>query len=337
MTVLAVISCGSACSVQDAGRFGYRRFGVPTAGAMDRTGLAVANALAGNAPDAAAIELALAGGRFTLSGGAALVAVAGAPLAVDGRTAPPGQSLFAPEGADIAVGAARPGVFSYLAIAGAIAAPEVMGSRSVHVRTGIGGTALRAGDRLPVGPARSAQPLRLPEHLLAPPGRGDFRVLAGPQLDEFADDAIERLCTEEFIVDPQSDRMAYRLLGPPLIHLSGHNIVSDGVVAGSIQVPGDRRPLVLMRDCQTTGGYPKIATVISADLHRLAQAKPGTSVRFRMVSQPEAVAAARHLRGWLDRLAREARPAARMPGSAELLAQNLIGGVTDGKAEPSMD
>ncbi len=312
MTTLVVRKCAGFGTVQDAGRFGYRRFGVPVAGAMDRCALAVANTLVGNPPDAAAVELVLAGGRFVLADGPALVAVAGpgATLAVDGQTIPECQSARAAAGAEIAVGGARGGLFAYLAVSGGIAVPEVMGSRSVHARTGIGGAMLRAGERLPVGPSRGTAPMCLPGPAMPPEGGAEFRILAGPQFDEFEPQAGALLCSEPFSIDTQSDRMAYRLRGPALIHPGGHNIVSDGVVPGAIQVPGDMHPLVLMRDCQTTGGYPKIATVISADLPRLAQTRPGREIRFRMVARPEALAAARALRDWEQGLADALRPVA---------------------------
>jgi allophanate hydrolase subunit 2 len=154
----------------------------------------------------------------------------------------------------------------------------------------------------------------------------------GPQDDHFTDAALAALTATDWTVMPRSDRMGCRLDGAVLPHARGFNIVSDGVVPGSVQVPGDGRPIVLMRDCQTTGGYPKIATVIGPDLDRLAQVPPGGTVRFAAVARTEAVAAAAALRQRIDGLAALARPAGADPSSEDLLALNLIGGVVDATA-----
>jgi biotin-dependent carboxylase-like uncharacterized protein len=329
MSALTVEACGPGTTVQDAGRTGFRRFGVSTAGAMDRLALALANVLVGNHPGTAAVEFTLVGGRFRTVDTTVAVAAVGAFLTVDGRPIPAGSGALAGPGASIAVGPARGGVYAYLAVGGGIDSPPAMGSRSVHRRSAIGGGPLGPGDMLPLGPDGADVPRRLP---LPEPTTGPIRLMFGPQDDHFTDAALAALTATDWTVMPRSDRMGCRLDGAVLPHARGFNIVSDGVVPGSVQVPGDGRPIVLMRDCQTTGGYPKIATVIGPDLDRLAQVPPGGTVRFAAVARTEAVAAAAALRQRIDGLAALARPAGADPSSEDLLALNLIGGVVDATA-----
>jgi biotin-dependent carboxylase-like uncharacterized protein len=329
---LRVEACGPGTTVQDTGRTGWRRFGVATAGAMDRDALALANTLVGNPPAAAAVELALAGARFRVEGAALLLAVAGpgVALAIDGRAVAPGTSARAEPGSAVSVGPVRGGVYACLAVGGGFALAPQMGSLSMHRRSGVGGRALVPGDRLPCHGGATV-PRRLMRPL--PPQAGPIRVMAGPQRDHFTDAAWATLLSAAFRIDARSDRMGCRLDGPVLAHAAGYNIVSDGVVPGSIQVPGDGRPIVLMRDAQTTGGYPKIAAVIGADLDRLAQTPPGAAVRFAAVDRAAAVAA------WRDRLAARAALAtavvalpAEPMSAAALLGANLIDGVIDARA-----
>jgi biotin-dependent carboxylase-like uncharacterized protein len=265
MTELVIQSAGPATSLQDAGRLGWQRFGVSPAGAMDRLSLALANVLAGNPPGEAAIEFALAGGRLQVSGGSARVALAGADsgLKIDGRPVAPFTSVTAHDGQTIELGAARSGVFVYLAVSGGFALAPILGSLSLHHRAGIGGLegrTLRAGDRLP---------LRLPEPPgpdLALPGppkahAGPIRVVLGPQDDHFTAAGLATLVNSDYVVSEQADRMGMRLAGPVIEHSAkGFNIVSDGIPTGGMQVPGNGQPLILLADRQTTGGYPKIAT-----------------------------------------------------------------------------
>jgi biotin-dependent carboxylase-like uncharacterized protein len=337
VTALAVLGAGPATSLQDAGRFGWQRYGVSPAGAMDRAGLALANALAGNAPGTAAVEFALAGGRFQAQGGPVRVALAGAQsaLAIDGQPVPPLTSVTARDGQTIEVGPARSGVFFYLAVAGGFSLAPALGSLSLHHRTGIGGLdgrPLRAGDRLPLALAAPSGPeLALPA---APPGQtGPMRVVLGPQEDHFTAAAIATLLDGDYVVSERADRMGMRLDGPALEHSAkGYNIVSDGIPTGAVQVPGNGQPLILLADRQTTGGYPKIATVVSADLPRLAQCRPGARLRFAAVAREEAVRLARAADAALRALLAGIRPAG-LDGldSGDLLALNLVDGVVDAR------
>lgn len=337
MTSLIVLAAGPATSIQDAGRFGWQRYGVGPAGAMDRLSLALANAIAGNPPGTGAIEFALAGGRLRVEGGPARVSLAGADclVKIDGATVAPLSSVTVHDGQTIEVGAARSGMFAYLAVAGGFALRPALGSLSLHHRTGVGGLdgrALRAGDRVPLKLQEPAgQDLALPSS--PPAGSGPMRVVLGPQDDYFTPDAIRTLAENPYTVSDQADRMGLRLRGPKLDHgAKGYNIVSDGIPTGAIQVPGNGLPLILLADRQTTGGYPKIATVISWDLPRLVQCRPGTGLRFAIVDRGEAVRIAKAEDAAFRKLIATIRPAG-LAGfdSSELLALNLIDGVVDAR------
>lgn len=331
MTTLEIVAAPPGLSVQDGGRVGFRRFGVALSGAMDRRALALANALVGNVPDAAAIEVAYGAAIFRAVDGPLRVAFVGpgTSFEVDGMVHPGGQSVVIGPGAQITTPAARGGVFSYLAVAGGILTPPELGSRSFHLRSGIGGPALGVGSHLPCAETSSGTALRLPD-VDWRPETGPIRYVPGPQEDRFTDAAHATFGTTRFAIGHRSDRMALRLNGARIAHAHGHDIVSDGVMPGSIQVPGDGQPIVLMRDCQTTGGYPKIGTVISADLDRLAQCAPGTEITFAAVTQAEAITAARTDAAEIARLCASIGPVSRADNSEFLLSQNLIGGVVSG-------
>ena len=308
MSRVVVASIGPASSVQDGGRPGSQRYGLTPSGAMDRLALAAANCLVGNELFAAGIEIGPFGASFTARDGAVRLALAGAPrnLDIDGRPVAFETSLTIRDGETLTLGFARGGAFSYLAIEGAIMGEPVFGSLAVNARAGLGSPyprPLQAGDEFGVD-AASGGPERRIELPKAP--SGPIRVVLGPQDDEF-DAANKALFLDsDWKISATSDRMGYRLEGPALKHLDGHNIVSDGTVNGSIQVPGNGAPIVLMMDRGTSGGYPKIATVISADLGRLAQTSAGTAFRFKAVSMAEAQDEARRfaqlLRGLPERL-----------------------------------
>lgn len=295
MSKLVIAAIGPASSVQDGGRPGSQRYGLVPSGAMDRLALAAANALVGNEPVSAAVEIGPFGASFTARNGAVRIALAGATRNADiaGRPLAADTSATIADGETLTLGFARSGAFSYLAIEGGIAGEPMFGSLAVNARAGLGSPyprPLQAGDELQTKDASGAL-----ERRIELPAATDaaIRVLWGPQDDEFADETKKLFLDSEWKVSPTSDRMGYRLEGPILKHLHGHNIVSDGTVNGSIQVPGNGQPIVLMPDRGTSGGYPKLATVISADFGRFAQIQAGRPFRFKAVSMAEAQGEAR--------------------------------------------
>lgn len=292
---LEIRAAGPMLTVQDRGRPGFLRFGVSASGPMDAEAFAAANALVGNAPGAALLEFALTGGRFRASRDV-LVAVTGGEMRAEAGARPlaPWSSARLRAGEELTVGALRGAVWGYLAVSGGIETPPVMGARATHLRSAIGGLegrALRPGDVLPLGP----EPDALPRHLTRPlrPRHGPIRVVLGPQDDAFAPEILARFLGAPYAVSAQRDRMAMLLEGPALPAARGHDITSDGTLMGSVQVPPSGRPIVLMADRQTTGGFPKIATVITPDLGRLAQLPTGAMLRFHALSVGAAEAAAR--------------------------------------------
>jgi biotin-dependent carboxylase-like uncharacterized protein len=330
--ILRILSAGPGTTLQDAGRHGYLRFGVTAAGPMDSLAHATANLAVGNQAGATALEVSVGGIAVTAESAPLCVAVAGGEfsLSLDGRPLPPAVVLTLDEGAMLKIRAGGKGSWCYLAIAGQLDVPKMLGSHATHTRTGFGGVngrAIVAGDRLGIARSGSSAPAST---IVAPwlDRRFDtLRVVLGPQHDYFADDQIAAFLAGPWTVSAKGDRMACFLDGPPLTHARGYNIVSDGIALGAIQVPGDGRPIVLMADRQSTGGYPKIATVIGPDLGRLAQARPGTTFRLEAVSIAQAVVARREEAALLAR-GIVVEPLVRTHLSSEfLLGLNLIDGV----------
>jgi 5-oxoprolinase (ATP-hydrolysing) subunit C len=326
MSKLAVLKVGPLTSVQDFGRYGAQRYGLTTSGAMDMLALAVANTLVGNRPTAAAIEIGPFAASFEARAGVVRIAVAGAgrDIKAAGRPLPLNTSVTLAEGERLELGAARSGVFSILAVEGAVHGKAVFGSLSVTARAGVGSPfprALQAGDELELNDASSGGEHRL---VLEQPEREMLRVLAGPQAEEFGD-AYALFLASEWTISSASDRMGYRLEGPKLVHAKGHNTISDGTVNGSIQVPGSGQPIVLMRDRGSTGGYPKIATVIGPDLGLLAQRRVGTSLRFSEIGIEEAQAEARRFADLIKSLPGRLQPVASGPNLEALQSANLAG------------
>jgi len=302
MSRILVETVGPASSVQDIGRAGAQRYGLTTSGAMDRVSLAIANALVGNAKAAAAIEIGPLPATIRAKAGDVRVALAGADrvASLAGRSVWINETMLVREGETLQLGAARSGVFTYLAFEGGIAGEPVYGSLSVSARAELGSPfprPLRVGDELEVGSAAQGAPARRFKPLAVE--RGPIRVVLGPQDDHMTQDAVALFLSTEWRVSPKSDRMGYRLEGPKLAHADGYNIVSDGTVPGSIQVTGNGLPLALLADRGTTGGYPKIATIITADLPRFAQTQAGGRVRFAAVPIEEAQQEARRFAAML--------------------------------------
>jgi len=295
--VIRIGEAGVRSTVQDRGRFGHLRSGVPPAGAADAFALAAANALVGNAADAAGIEIIGAPFRFTCDD-ARVVAVAGRDVSLATRTRLGGWgSVFVRAGQMVTVNAGERTRYAYLAVSGGIATLPVLGSRATYLPAGLGAP-LRAGDALPLGDA-DAGPEDAARRIEPATYDGQVRAMAGPHDDRFDADAIVRFFSATFVVETASDRQGVRLGGVAIAPRSGE-LRSCGVVAGAVQVPRGGAPIVLLADHQTTGGYPVIATVIAADLGKVAQRMPGESLRFYRVERDEALDAFRAERRALD-------------------------------------
>lgn len=286
---LEVIAPGPHTTIQDSGRVGFQNVGLPRSGPLDSVSFRLANALVGNAAGTPCLEMLLQGPTVKVLAHSVRVAVVGGGACLDVKSATPkrvpaGQSVRLLRDEVVRVGAFGDSVCAYLAIEGGLDVPNVLGSASTYVRAGIGGfqgRRLQPRDVVPLNLSEvnvgTERALRVPIDLrLDDP----IRIVLGPQADYFRDEAIETLLTSEYVISPQADRMGYRLQGAVLAHKGGYDIVSDGIVTGAIQVPGSGQPIVLMVDNQTTGGYPKIATVVSADVSLVARRKPGRSIRF---------------------------------------------------------
>ena len=305
---------GPQTALQDLGRPRARRFGVPLGGAADAEAHRLALALAGCAEDAVTLEFRLMGPTLAVEAGPVRVALGGDAAATvtraDGAKQPlaPWHTATLVAGDGLAVGMLTSGATGYLALHPAPAVPVVMGARGTMLRALFGGhegRALAASDRLVLGEGAPSGPERMA--VWARPD-APLRVMLGPQEDHFTPEALAAFLSAAFTVTDGVDRMGARLAGPVLAHSAlGADIMSEGLSPGSIQVPGDGQPIVLGVDAQTIGGYPKIATVIGADLPRLGQLKPGDTVRFEAVTLGQARAA---------RAAAEARLAAAIAGMA---------------------
>lgn len=299
---LRVVTPGLLTTVQDLGRPKFQRFGMPVSGAMDQIALRAANRLVGNPDGAAGLEITLLGPELVFDR-EAVIAITGGDLSpvLDGKPVSMLTAIAARRGCRLAFGARRGGARAYLAVAGGLEVPVILGSRATHIRSGTGGLAGRAlakGDLLcgglPSGEAEQCVGRTVPRDALpAYAPIPTLRAVRGPQADQFAPEAFDTLVTGTYTLTAQADRMGYRLSGPPLIHAGSADIVSDATPCGAVQVPGTQQPILLMADCQTTGGYPKIAVVISSDLPEAAQLAPGDRVRFALVELAAAQAAAR--------------------------------------------
>ena len=294
MSAVEVLAPGLQTTVQDLGRWGHQSIGVPVAGPMDPFAHRLANALAGNERGAATLEVTLQGPTLRFSD-ARTVAIAGAQFDLFLDDVQVGTSSFPVRpGGLLRFGERRRGTRAYVAVSGGIDVPLVLGSRSTHLPTrtgGLEGRALVRGDRLPlgapVGPARGRPGIETRSGDEAPA----VRVLPGPQDDRFSADALAVLVSAPYYVTVDSNRMGYRLEGGALRHRAGADIISDATPMGSIQVPASGQPLLLMADRQTTGGYAKLATIISADIGVAGQAAPGDRIQFQVCSRADAVAA----------------------------------------------
>ena len=296
MEIIEVVEGGLFTTVQDPGRFGYQRYGVPVSGAMDPYALRLVNTLLGNEEDAAALEITLVGPKLRFLG-ETYIALGGADLvpSLDGRPVSTWFVLKAAGGSLLTFDGPMAGMRAYLAVVGGFDVPVVMGSRSTYVRAALGGhegRVLKPGDRLSALPdAHNVSPVgtRLLQQIIPAYGHEhQLRVVMGPQDDLFEQQGIETFLSSTYTVSRQSDRVGYRLEGEAIKHLRGADIISDGIPFGAVQVTGDGQPVILMADRGATGGYTKIATVISSDLGRVSQAIPGDKLTFKAVTLEEA-------------------------------------------------
>ena len=291
--MIKILDPGPQTTVQDLGRTGQMRYGIPPSGPVDRSAFLLANRLVGNPNTAAALECTLLGPRFDMTAAGA-IAVTGAdmPVSVNGRDAAGWTTIALKPGDVVKLGAARSGVRAYIGVAGGIDVPLALGSRATYLRGRVGGLegrALRKGDELAVFACGRVTMRRVPPHAIPDyTGEPTVRAILGPQDDCFTTAGIRALFDGRYEVLPQSDRMGSRLRGPRIEHARGHDIVSDGIALGSIQVPGDGQPIVLLVDRQSTGGYTKMATICSSDIWRVGQARPGQSIRFQQIDVGEA-------------------------------------------------
>jgi biotin-dependent carboxylase-like uncharacterized protein len=332
---LKILKAGPNITVQDWGWQGTLSFGLSRGGAADTRALLEAAVLLGHASDCAAIELAGLGGDFVTSVDT-IIALTGAPMpaTLEGRALVWNASHVMRAGERLSIGAARQGVYGYLSVAGGVVTEARFGSRSTHLTAGIGAR-LNGGDTVPIG----IGPSELFSQALTPDARfegGVIRILPSAQTDFFPEETRNRFEATTFIRSPLGNRQGVRLAfeGDPFTMSDQLTLLSEMVVPGDIQMAGDGSPYVLMPDCQTTGGYPRIGTVLPDDLLRVAQAAPGTELRFQFLSHAEALALHQTKEMQLAKLAADVAPLVRDPHDiANLLDYNLISGVVSGNED----
>jgi biotin-dependent carboxylase-like uncharacterized protein len=290
MNAIQVQTPGLLTTVQDLGREGFGPLGISPSGAADPISLRLGNRLVGNIESAAALEMTLLGGTF-LFPDRTILALTGSDFGatLDEAAVDPGASIEVGPGQTLRLASTRSGARGYLCVQGGITVKPFLGSASTHVLSGLGGfegRPLRKGDVLHIGPAtgpfrkRTIAP-QLLKHLSP---RNVLRVTKGPQADWFSESSLRSFYACTYRVGEQSNRMGLRLEGIPILQCAGRQMITEGVSLGAIQVPDGGLPIILFVEQQTTGGYPKIANVISADLHRLGQLRPRDEVRFELVT-----------------------------------------------------
>jgi biotin-dependent carboxylase-like uncharacterized protein len=282
--------------IQDCGRYNYQKFGMPAAGAMDLYSLKVANILVGNNEEEACFEITLIGPELKFEG-STVISITGGNMSpmINGQMVDMWVPVKISDGDVLSFGPVKSGCRSYIAGAGGIDVPVLMGSKSTYVRGKIGGfegRTLKVRDEIKTGEYKNEfpyNPVKLPD-CFTPVYKSNInvRVVMGPQDDYFTQDGIDTFLNSEYKVTNKADRMGYRLSGSKIAHKNGADIISDGIMIGSIQVPGDGAPIIMMVDRQTTGGYTKIATVITLDINYISQLKPGDSVTFQSITIEEA-------------------------------------------------
>ncbi|GGP21214.1 biotin-dependent carboxyltransferase family protein [Silvimonas iriomotensis] len=300
---IAILKTGALATVQDAGRYDGAQWGVPRSGVMDIPAWLIGNLLVGNEPDQAVIEITLGGFKAQFETDC-LIAVTGAiaPVTLDKQDIGQWRTVSVKAGQTLRVGFAETGARMFLCVSGGIEVPLVLGARATDLAGGFGGfqgRALKAGDALPLGEPQGPAP----HASVRPPPRGDFlRILPGTEWSAFTIAAHQTLLSEAWVVTPDANRMGARLAGLSLPLAQPLEMTSHAVHPGVVQVPPSGQPILLMADAQTTGGYPKIAQVIRADLWRIGQYRPGEAIRFIEVTLGEALDTLSAQRRWLAQL-----------------------------------
>ena len=299
METIKILDAGLLTTVQDLGRYGFQRYGVSASGVMDEYSAKIANKLVGNKVGEAVLETTLKGVQIEFLQSTAVAITGGnCDVTLNGTKIELWQSYLVNRGDILKMGICRSGLRNYLAFAGGIDVPIIMNSKSTNLKAKVGGfngRKLMTGDVLSVGVGSLEAPLTLNKHYI-PTYSKDIKVgvILGQQDDHFTEAGIKTFLNETYTVTQESDRMGIRLSsvsGATIEHKNGADIISDGITFGAIQVPGSGQPIVMMADRQTTGGYTKIGNVISSDLAKLAQATPGTKVKFVEYTLEQAVQA----------------------------------------------
>ncbi len=338
-----ILSPAIAMSFQDLGRFGYGGDGVPQSGAVDLISLRLANALLDNKPFEAGLEFSFIGPEIQVENGSIRIANAANAngyvidyITKQTRDIKPWQTAVLNPGDILKISALNAGVTGYLAVEGGFQLNKILGSYSSYAKAKIGafdGQYIKSGDIIATN---KHDPLVVQDKIITNPkfdSCKELRVILGPQDDYFSLDTIEEFCNQEFIVDKNSNRMGIRLNGKEVVVIAekGSDLISDGLVPGAIQIPGDGQPIILSKDCQTLGGYPKIATIITADMANIGQLKAGDMVTFKIVKQKQAKQALVNMEMRITQQIQSINPYSGDIGINlnSLYTENLIDGVVD--------
>jgi biotin-dependent carboxylase-like uncharacterized protein len=295
MSIIKIKNPGPLTTVQDKGRYGYQKYGMPVAGVMDAFSYKMANLLVGNEENEAVLEFTFQGPKIEFKENS-IIAITGADAqpCINDRQVSMWESLYVEKGSTLSFSGLKSGFRGYISFKSGIKVPEVMGSKSTYLRGGLGGFAgrkLEKGDSIEICSSvekGSFKERYLPQEYVPVYSDDQIRVILGPQEECFTEKGLNTFLSETFQITSQADRMGYRLEGATIEHETSADILSDGIAPGSIQVPGHGKPIVMLADRQTTGGYTKIATVITVDINKIVQMKPGSSVDFAVTSQKKA-------------------------------------------------
>lgn len=294
MKTVKILAPGVLTTVQDSGRWGYQQFGMSVAGAMDQYSFRIANILVGNDEGEATIETTFFGLELEFTADD-VISITGGDLGpqINGKPAPMWESIKVKSGDKLKFTGPKSGIRAYIAFASTIDVPVIMGSKSTFLKGNLGGfegKSLVKGDELPLGDKKAPEEKYVlgKEYIPEYKKNEKIRVVLGPQDDYFTEEGIKTFFSSEYKITNEADRMGYRLDGPIIEHKDGADIISDGIVFGSVQIPGQGKPIIMMADRQTTGGYTKIGTIITEDLAKIAQMGPGNVVSFEEISIDEA-------------------------------------------------